>query len=88
MPRRRAPRRGPPSRLAAGAGLLAAAALASALLAPQLATGAGSGGFSPTGSMGAARYRPAAAPLPAGRVLVAGGYYYDGADHYLQGAEA
>jgi len=38
--------------------------------------------------MGAARYRPAAAPLPDGRVLVAGGYYYDGADHYLQGAEA
>src|SRR5829696_4977366 len=87
MPRRRAPRRGPPSRLAAGAGLLAAAALASALLAPQLATGAGSGGFSPTGSMGAARYRPAAAPLPAGRVLVAGGYYYDGADHNLSTAE-
>jgi Kelch motif len=78
-----------PSRLAVRAGLLAAAAVASALLAPQAAIAAGSGSFIPAASMGAARYHPAAAPLPDGRVLVAGGYYYDGGgDHFLQGAEA
>ena len=62
-----------PAHLAAGASLLAAIALASALLAPQAALAAGFGSFGPTGQMGSARYGAAAAPLPDGRVLVAGG---------------
>ena len=41
-------------------------------LAPQ-ASAAGSGFFSPTGSMSVPRFAAAAAPLPDGRVLVAGG---------------
>jgi Ca2+-binding RTX toxin-like protein len=41
-------------------------------LAPQ-ASAAGSGAFSPTSSMSVPRYYPVAAPLPDGRVLVAGG---------------
>jgi hypothetical protein len=36
------------------------------------------GSFSPTGSMSVEREVAAAAPLPDGRVLVAGGIYYDG----------
>jgi RTX calcium-binding nonapeptide repeat (4 copies)/Kelch motif len=43
-------------------------------LAPQ-ASAAGPGSFSPTGSMSVPRFAPAAAPLPDGRVLVAGGGY-------------
>jgi hypothetical protein len=35
------------------------------------------GTFAPTGDMTVARYRPVAAPLPDGRVLVAGGEYFD-----------
>jgi Ca2+-binding RTX toxin-like protein len=42
-------------------------------LAPQIASAAGPGFFSPTGSMSIPRLRAAAAPLPDGRVLVAGG---------------
>jgi hypothetical protein len=40
------------------------------------------------GAMGTARRGAVAAPLPDGRVLVAGGSYYDGGDHYLASAEA
>jgi hypothetical protein len=40
------------------------------------------------GGMGTPRAEAAAAPLPDGRVLVAGGYYNDGAEHYLSSAEA
>ena len=43
--------------------------------------------WAPVGSMGTARFEAAAAPLPDGRVLVAGGNYYDGATHYLRSAE-
>jgi Ca2+-binding RTX toxin-like protein len=42
------------------------------------------------GSMGTPRWAAAAAPLPDGRVLVAGGYYFDfddGTDHLLSSAE-
>jgi hypothetical protein len=45
-------------------------------LAPQAST-AESGAFSPTGSMSVARGGAVAAPLPDGRVLVAGGFYND-----------
>jgi hypothetical protein len=47
----------------------------------------GTAGWSPTGSMSVPRFAPAVAPLPDGKVLVAGGYYYDGANHYLDTAE-
>jgi Kelch motif len=63
-------------------------ALSLALLVPQIALGAGAGSFGPTGSMGTARYAAAAAPLPGGRVLLAGGYHDTGGDHYLASAEA
>lgn len=66
----------------------AAVALFAALLAPQLATASGSGSFSPTGSLTLPREGAGAAPLLDGRVLVAGGYYYDGADRFLASAEA
>jgi Ca2+-binding RTX toxin-like protein len=46
-------------------------------LAPQ-ASAAGSGFFSPTGSMSTPRTGAVAAPLPDGRVLVAGGGYAGG----------
>jgi hypothetical protein len=63
-------------------------ALAGGLLIPQVALGAGAGAFGATGSMGTPRYAAAAAPLPDGRVLVAGGFYDDaGGDHYLASAE-
>jgi hypothetical protein len=46
------------------------------------------GSFSPTGAMAEQREGPAAAPLPDGRVLVAGGTFHDGVtNHYLQSAE-
>jgi hypothetical protein len=67
--------------------LAASASLVGFVVAPQLATASGAGSFSPTGSMGAARYAAVAAPLKDGRVLVAGGYYDDGGDHYLASAE-
>jgi Kelch motif len=68
--------------------LAAGLALALGLLVPQTALGAGAGAFGATGSMGTPRYAAAAAPLPDGRVLVAGGYYDDaGGDHYLASAE-
>jgi Kelch motif/Galactose oxidase, central domain len=66
--------------------LLAVAVLTCALLAPAIAAAAGSGSFSPTGSLGSVRGSPAAAPLPDGRVLVAGGV--DGSNMTLDGAEA
>lgn len=63
-------------------------ALVLALFVPQSARSAGAGSFGPTGSMGTARYAAVAAPLPDGRVLVAGGFYDDGGgDHYLSSAE-
>jgi Ca2+-binding RTX toxin-like protein len=58
-------------------------------LAPQ-ASAARFGFFSPTGSMSVPRSGAAAAPLPDGRVLVAGGYYFSPSapyDHYLSSAE-
>ncbi len=68
--------------------LTAGLALAVGLLIPQAALGSGAGSFGPTGSMGTARYAAVAAPLKDGRVLVAGGFYDDGAgDHYLASAE-
>jgi Kelch motif len=53
--------------------LIAAVCAAAALFIPQAASAAISGSFSPTGSMGTARCGAVAAPLPDGRVLVAGG---------------
>jgi len=64
------------------------AALCAALLMPQFAAAAGSGSFSPTGSMSVPREGAGAAPLPDGRVLVAAGYFYDGSDRFLASAEA
>jgi RTX calcium-binding nonapeptide repeat (4 copies)/Galactose oxidase, central domain/Kelch motif len=63
-------------------------------LAPQ-ASAAGSGFFSPTGSMSVPRGGAVAAPLPDGRVLVAGGVYFPAGRfpppatsiHYLSSAE-
>jgi hypothetical protein len=57
-------------------------------LAPQ-ASAAGPGFFSPTGSMSVPRSAPVAAPLPDGRVLVAGGIADENALHrcYLSTAE-
>ncbi len=67
---------------------LAGPALVLGLLLPSAALGGGAGSFGSTGSMGTARYAAAAAPLKDGRVLVAGGFYDDGAgDHYLASAE-
>jgi hypothetical protein len=65
-------------------GVIVAVALAVALIAAQAASGAGAGSFAPTGDMAAMREGAAAAPLPDGRVLVAGGY--DGAT-FLKSAE-
>jgi Ca2+-binding RTX toxin-like protein len=48
--------------------------------APQ-ASAAGPGFFSPTGSMSVRRASAVAAPLPGGRVLVAGGSNFDGIAH-------
>jgi hypothetical protein len=67
--------------------LAAGLALAVGLLVPHAALGAGAGSFGSTGSMGTARYGAVAAPLRDGRVLVAGGYYDAGGDHYLASAE-
>jgi hypothetical protein len=68
--------------------LAAGLAFALGLFAPQGALGAGAGSFGATGGMGTPRYAAAAAPLPDGRVLVAGGFYDDaGGDHYLASAE-
>jgi hypothetical protein len=49
------------------------------------ATAAAAAGWAPTGSMNEARVRATAAPLPNGRVLVAGGF--NQASGYLAGAE-
>ena len=49
------------------------AILGTALVAPEVAGAAGTGSFSPTGSMTTGRFGAAAAPLPGGRVLVMGG---------------
>ncbi len=63
-----------PARLAQLATLLLlSAALAGSLLAPELASAAGSGSFSPTGSLETTRSGAGAAPLPDGRVLVVAG---------------
>jgi hypothetical protein len=67
--------------------LAAGLALGLGLLVPQAALGAGAGFFGSTGFMGTARYAAVAAPLPDGRVLVAGGYHDVGGDHYLASAE-
>jgi hypothetical protein len=64
--------------------LLASAVALTAFLAPQTASGAGSGSFTSTGSMANMRSGPAGALLPDGRVLVAGGY----GGSFLQSAEA
>jgi Kelch motif len=64
---------------------LAAGIAAAALLLPATATATGSGSFSPTGSLGTPRYAPATAPLPDGRVLVAGGWA--GPSTFLSSAE-
>jgi Kelch motif len=53
---------------------VALAVIVGALLVPSGAIGAGSGSFGPTASLGTPRYGPATAPLPDGRVLVAGGW--------------
>jgi hypothetical protein len=53
--------------------LVAAAILAATFLAPQVAGAAGSGSFSPTGSMTTGRFGDAAASLADGRVIVMGG---------------
>jgi Kelch motif len=53
--------------------LAVTAAVAVGLLAPQTAVGAGAGSFSLTGSLPFPRSGAVAAPLPDGRVLVAGG---------------
>src|SRR5688572_16575825 len=62
-------------------------ALAIGLLVPPAALGAGAGSFGPTGSMSTGRYAAAAAPLPGGRVLVAGGFNDEGGGNYLASAE-
>ena len=62
---------------------LSAIAVACLLLAPQVASAAGSGSFRPTGSMTVARTGAVAAPLGDGRILVAGGQNFG----YFQSAE-
>jgi hypothetical protein len=64
--------------------LLVFAAALTVFVAPQTASGAGSGSFTSTGSMANMRSGPAGALLPDGRVLVAGGY----GGSFLQSAEA
>jgi hypothetical protein len=59
--------------------LAAALALGLGLLPSAPALGAATGSFSPTNSMGTMRNGPAAAPLPGGGALIAGGY--DGSTH-------
>jgi hypothetical protein len=56
-------------------GALLLAAIAAAVLFAAIATAAGDapGSFSATGSMTKTRFGAAAAPLPGGRVLIAGG---------------
>lgn len=66
--------------------LAVSAALAALMLAPQIASAAGSGSFSPTASLSTPRAGPVEAPLPDGRVLVAGGNDANG--HYLKSVEA
>jgi len=76
--------RAPPNGVGLWATFTTVAVLLGALLAPQIGWAAGSGSFSPTGSMGTQRFAPVAASLPDGRVLVAGGYN----GSYLPSAEA
>jgi Kelch motif len=66
-------RRGGLARAGSRALALVATVAAGALLAPQAANGAGAGSFSPTGSLPFPRHNLVAAPLPDGRVIVAGG---------------
>jgi Galactose oxidase, central domain len=60
------------------AALAVAAWLVIAALGAQSASALATGSFSATGSMTEGRAGAVAAPLPDGRVLVAGGTYYDG----------
>ena len=70
------------------AGLAVLAWLAVAALGAQGASALSPGSFSLTGQvMTTQREGAVAAPLPDGRVLVAGGYYFDGSSHYLSSAE-
>ncbi len=66
-------------------GFVAVVFALTAAIALPAALAAAPGSFSPTGSMGVKRNGPAAAPLPDGRVLIAGGN--DGGANYLQSAE-
>lgn len=69
-----------------GTAVLAAIAMFG-LLAAQPASAAGSGSFSPTGSMGTPRIFAAAASLPGGRVLIVGGSVDGGASAGLASTE-
>ena len=62
--------------------LVTGMALSLGLIASQAALAAAPGSFSPVGAMGHTREGPAAAPLPDGRVLVAGGFFRSSAETF------